>query len=148
MKKNCCDLISTGFFTKKLSFSLSDNIFLLFLHGIMKTELFLIGKTTDKNLQAGINDYTGRIGHYMPFSVTVIPELKNTKSLSEEQQKNDDCECCTLKEILNYRVYNKVDVVTLVHKFNELNIAVFLAEGYFPNHPPIDRKINSCYHNK
>ena len=87
MKKFCCNLIYILFFAKKLSFSLSDNNFLLFLHGIMKTELFLIGKTTDKNLQAGINDYTGRIGHYMPFSVTVIPELKNTKSLSEEQQK-------------------------------------------------------------
>ena len=53
----------------------------------MKTELFLLGKTTDKNLQIGIEDYVGRIGHYMPFALTVIPELKNTKSLSEEQQK-------------------------------------------------------------
>ena len=54
----------------------------------MKTELLLVGKTTDKNLQAGIDDYVGRIGHYMPFALTVIPELKNTKSLSEEQQKS------------------------------------------------------------
>lgn len=53
----------------------------------MKTELLLVGKTTDKNLQAGIDDYVGRIGHYMPFALTVIPELKNTKSLSEDQQK-------------------------------------------------------------
>ena len=54
----------------------------------MKTELLLVGKTTDKNLQAGIDDYVGRIGHYMPFALIVIPELKNTKSLSEEQQKS------------------------------------------------------------
>ena len=53
----------------------------------MKTELILVGKTTDKHLQAGIEDYVGRIGHYMPFALTVIPELKNTKSLSEDQQK-------------------------------------------------------------
>ena len=53
----------------------------------MKTELILTGKTTDKHLQAGIDDYVGRIGHYMPFALTVIPELKNTKSLSEDQQK-------------------------------------------------------------
>ena len=58
----------------------------------MKTELILIGKTTDKHLQAGIDDYVGRIGHYLPFSVTIIPELKNTKSLSEEQQKERECE--------------------------------------------------------
>ncbi len=58
----------------------------------MKTELILVGKTNNKNFQAGIDDYVGRIGHYMPFSVTVIPELKNTKALSEEQQKEREGE--------------------------------------------------------
>ena len=53
----------------------------------MKTELILVGKTTDKHFAAGINDYAQRIAHYMPFSITTIPELKNTKNLSEEQQK-------------------------------------------------------------
>ena len=53
----------------------------------MKTELILVGKTVNKHFAAGINDYVERIGHYMPFSVTTIPELKNTKKLSEEQQK-------------------------------------------------------------
>jgi 23S rRNA (pseudouridine1915-N3)-methyltransferase len=53
----------------------------------MKTELLLVGKTTDKHFQAGIDDYVSRINHYMPLHITVIPELKNTKSLSEEQQK-------------------------------------------------------------
>lgn len=53
----------------------------------MKTELILVGKTNDKHFQTGIDDYCQRIGHYMPFSITVIPELKNTKSLSFQQQK-------------------------------------------------------------
>ena len=53
----------------------------------MKTILILVGKTTDKHFQAGISDYAERIGHYMPFDIVIIPELKNTKSLSEEQQK-------------------------------------------------------------
>lgn len=53
----------------------------------MKTELLLVGKTNDRHFQAGIDDYVSRIVHYMPFSVTVIPELKNTKALSPEQQK-------------------------------------------------------------
>ena len=53
----------------------------------MKTELILIGKTTDKHFAAGIDDYRERISHYMPFNITIIPELKNTKSLTEEQQK-------------------------------------------------------------
>lgn len=53
----------------------------------MKTILILVGKTTDKHFQAGISDYADRIGHYMPFELLTIPELKNTRSLSEEQQK-------------------------------------------------------------
>ena len=53
----------------------------------MKSELILVGKTVNKHFVAGISDYAERIGHYMPFSITTIPELKNTKNLSEEQQK-------------------------------------------------------------
>ena len=53
----------------------------------MKTILILVGKTTDKHFQAGISDSVERIGHYMPFDIVTIPELKNTKNLSEEQQK-------------------------------------------------------------
>ena len=53
----------------------------------MKTLLVLVGKTTDKHFQAGISDYVERISHYMPMEILTIPELKNTKSLSEKQQK-------------------------------------------------------------
>ena len=53
----------------------------------MKTELIVVGRTVNKHFIAGIADYSERIGHYMPFSITTIPELKNTKSLTEEQQK-------------------------------------------------------------
>ena len=58
----------------------------------MKTELILVGRTADKHLTALQADYTARIGHYMPFSVTVIPELRNTNSLSTEQQKQQEGE--------------------------------------------------------
>lgn len=53
----------------------------------MKTILLLVGKTVDKHFIAGINGYAERITHYMPFEIITIPELKNTKNLSEEQQK-------------------------------------------------------------
>ena len=53
----------------------------------MKTELILVSKTTDKHLAAGIDDYVSRICHYLPFAITVIPELKNTKNMTEDQQK-------------------------------------------------------------
>ena len=45
-----------------------------------------------------MDDYIGRIGHYMPFTVTVIPELKNTKNLTEAQQKEREGELI-LKQI-------------------------------------------------
>lgn len=64
----------------------------------MKTELILVGKTANKHFNAGINDYVERIGHYMPFSITTIPELKNTKNLSESQQKEREGELI-LKQI-------------------------------------------------
>lgn len=58
----------------------------------MKTELILVGKTINKHFMVGISDYVERIGHYMSFTITVIPELKNTKNLSEEQQKENEGE--------------------------------------------------------
>ena len=58
----------------------------------MKIELIVVGKTNNKNFQVGIDDYCQRISHYMPFSISVIPELKNTKSLSEQQQKEREGE--------------------------------------------------------
>lgn len=53
----------------------------------MKTILIQVGKTVNKHFIAGINDYLERVVHYMPFEVITIPELKNTKNLSEDQQK-------------------------------------------------------------
>lgn len=58
----------------------------------MKTELILVGKTANKHFVACIADYAERITHYMPFNITTIPELKNTKNLTEEQQKQAEGE--------------------------------------------------------
>ena len=58
----------------------------------MKTTLILIGKTDGKLYQAAIDDYASRISHYMPFSIKVIPDIKNSRSLSEGQQKEREGE--------------------------------------------------------
>lgn len=58
----------------------------------MKIVLLVVGKTTDPHFAAGIDDYANRIRHYLPFDVEVIPELRNTKSLSEEQQKEKEAD--------------------------------------------------------
>ena len=47
----------------------------------------MVGKTTDRNLAALIDEYTNRLKFYLKLEVIVIPELKNTKNLTFEQQK-------------------------------------------------------------
>jgi len=39
-----------------------------------------------------MDKYLKRLKHYIPFKVVEIPELKNTKSLSQDQQKNKEAE--------------------------------------------------------
>ncbi|MBR5052272.1 MAG: 23S rRNA (pseudouridine(1915)-N(3))-methyltransferase RlmH, partial [Bacteroidaceae bacterium] len=58
----------------------------------MKGLLIVVGKTTDKRFEAIINEYVERIRHYIPFAVEVIPELKNTKGLSQNEQKEREGE--------------------------------------------------------
>jgi len=53
----------------------------------MKVELLLVGKTVNSVFVAGTARYAKRIGHYMPFNINVVPELKNTKNISANQQK-------------------------------------------------------------
>ena len=53
----------------------------------MKVTLLVVGKTTDSHIDALIQEYQKRLTHYLPFALQVIPELKNTKALSLEQQK-------------------------------------------------------------
>ncbi|MBQ6037610.1 MAG: 23S rRNA (pseudouridine(1915)-N(3))-methyltransferase RlmH [Bacteroidaceae bacterium] len=58
----------------------------------MKTVLLVVGKTVDKHLVALMEDYVERTKHYMTFDVEVIPDLKSTKNLSEEVQKEKEGE--------------------------------------------------------
>ena len=58
----------------------------------MKTVLLVVGKTVDKHLVALMEDYVERTKHYMTYDVEVIPDLKSTKNLSEEVQKEKEGE--------------------------------------------------------
>ncbi len=53
----------------------------------MKILLILTGKTTDARIASLIDEYRERLTHYVPFELVVIPDLKNAKSLTEEQVK-------------------------------------------------------------
>ncbi|MBQ7156831.1 MAG: 23S rRNA (pseudouridine(1915)-N(3))-methyltransferase RlmH [Bacteroidaceae bacterium] len=58
----------------------------------MKISLILVGKTVNKEFVTLIDEYVGRVKHYVVFDVVTIPELKNTKSLTAEQQKQAEGE--------------------------------------------------------
>ncbi len=53
----------------------------------MKIQLLITGKTNDPRLQSLIDDYQQRLKHYLPFELVVLPDLKNAKSLTEDQIK-------------------------------------------------------------
>jgi 23S rRNA (pseudouridine1915-N3)-methyltransferase len=55
----------------------------------MKFELFFVGKTSEKYLQEGIDQYVKRLQHYLPLKIHVIPPSTNTnkaKVLEEESE--------------------------------------------------------------
>lgn len=58
----------------------------------MKIMLLVVGKTTDTHIELLIQEYQKRLAHYIPFNIQVIPELKNTKALTPEQQKQTEGE--------------------------------------------------------
>lgn len=58
----------------------------------MKVTLIVVGRTVEAHFSAAIADYLQRIQHYISFTVEVIPELKNTKKLTEDQQREKEGE--------------------------------------------------------
>lgn len=53
----------------------------------MKISLLTVGKTDIDWVRKGLETYSSRLSHYMPFTVCEIPELKNTSALSKAQIK-------------------------------------------------------------
>jgi 23S rRNA (pseudouridine1915-N3)-methyltransferase len=58
----------------------------------MKITFIIVGKTEDAYLKEGIDKYLKRLKHYVKFEIAEIPELKNTKALTPEQQKAKEAE--------------------------------------------------------
>lgn len=56
----------------------------------MKITLAVVGKTSTGYLKQGIDEYTRRLSHYVPFDIQYIGDAKNTKYLSEAQQKQNE----------------------------------------------------------
>ncbi|RDY61274.1 23S rRNA (pseudouridine(1915)-N(3))-methyltransferase RlmH [Flagellimonas nanhaiensis] len=58
----------------------------------MQITLIAIGKTDSTDLERLISVYENRLRHYIKFKFQIIPDLKNSKNLSEAQQKEKEGE--------------------------------------------------------
>ena len=58
----------------------------------MKITFLTVGKTEDAYLKDGIDKYVKRLKHYTKLEMVDLPELKNTKALTEQQQKTREAE--------------------------------------------------------
>lgn len=86
----------------------------------MKITLIAVGKTEDKYLIEGIEKYLNRLKHYINFNFLVIPDIKNTKNLTEAQQKSKEAELIA-KQI------NPIDVVILLDEKGKKHSSVSFA---------------------
>jgi 23S rRNA (pseudouridine1915-N3)-methyltransferase len=58
----------------------------------MNIELIVVGKTDMKEVAVLVDMYTKRINFYNKFNITYLPDIRNSKNLSESQQKTAEGE--------------------------------------------------------
>jgi 23S rRNA (pseudouridine1915-N3)-methyltransferase len=63
----------------------------------MKISLLMVGKTTDARLVSLIDEYQQRLKHYVPFELVILPDIKNAKSLTQDQLKAAEGEAILAK---------------------------------------------------
>lgn len=89
----------------------------------MKTLLICIGKTNERYWQDAIEEYMKRLRKYSPFELIEIPDIRNTKSMTEQQIKQAEGE-----NIL--RTLNSDDYVTLLDDKGQQHTSLQFAEWY------------------
>ncbi len=58
----------------------------------MEIILLTVGKTTQNYIISGIEEYTKRLKRYIPYKIECLHDVKNTKSLTSEVQKEKEGE--------------------------------------------------------
>lgn len=53
----------------------------------MEIRLLTVGKTSVKFVKEGIEEYSGRLRHYVNFSIESVADIRNTRKMTETQQK-------------------------------------------------------------
>lgn len=58
----------------------------------MKINLIIVGKTNIGWVAEAVKDYSERLTHYVPFTTTLIPDVKNATNMSHDELKNREGE--------------------------------------------------------
>jgi len=85
----------------------------------MKICLLVIGKTDAPYIRAGIEEYEKRMGKYVNYEMKVLSDVKNSKHMSEEVQKEKE------GELLLEQLQTGDFVVLLDEKGKQLNSVEF-----------------------
>ncbi len=91
----------------------------------MKIILLTIGKTIDTHLLKLQEEYQNRIKFYIPFENIVVPELKNTKNLSINEQLEKEAE-------ILFKQFEATDEVILLDdkgkQFTSMNFSNYISK--------------------
>ena len=87
----------------------------------MKIKLIVVSKTDVPYIQAGIDEYAGRLRHYCDFELAVIPALKNAGTLRPEELKEREGQLI-LKQL------EKVDMAVLLDEHGKEYTSIGFAE--------------------
>lgn len=87
----------------------------------MNIKLIVVSKTDVPYLQAGIDEYVGRLKHYCDFELVVVPALKNAGRLSPDEVKEREGQLI-LKQL------EKVDHVVLLDEHGKEYTSVGFSE--------------------
>ena len=60
----------------------------------MKVVLLSVGKTDEDFYAQAMDIFRKRLSHYIPFDLEFISDVKNTKHLSEKEQKTSKGKLC------------------------------------------------------
>lgn len=89
----------------------------------MNIKLIVVSKTDVPYVQAGIDEYVGRLKHYCDFEVVTIPALKNTGKASPEEVRERE-------GLLILKQIERVDQVVLLdehgREFTSVGFADYL----------------------
>jgi 23S rRNA (pseudouridine1915-N3)-methyltransferase len=108
----------------------------------MKIIFLVVGKTENNNLIALQEEYVKRLSRYVGFEAVVIPELRNTKNLTENEQKEREGDLILKHLSINDEIilldekgkqYSSVEFALFMEKkmLESLKRLVFVAGGAY-----------------